>query len=171
MKVTLTKFAVLAALVVTIPAAAVLAQAPDRGPIRPSRASPEMLERLHDGRLAMIRESLRLDDAQQKLWAPVEAQLRASFAARQQARADWRRARDSGGRDQLSLSDRLDRVSDRMTKRAERVKALADAFRPFYASLNDEQKAVAAVLLRRVAGGIWQSRRWMHGSGRGMERN
>jgi hypothetical protein len=73
-------------------------------------------------------------------------------------------------RDLLSLSDRLDRASERMTKRAERVKALADAFRPFYASLSDEQKAVAAVLLRRVAGGRGQGWRWMH-SGRGFERN
>ena len=37
-----------------------------------------------------------------------------------------------------------------MTERADRAKALADAFRPFYASLNDEQKAVAGVVLRRV---------------------
>jgi hypothetical protein len=129
-----------------------------------------MFERLHDGRMAMIKEALRLSDAQQKLWEPVEAQLRASFAARRQAWADRRRARDGGGRDQLSLSDRLDRASERMSKRAERMKALADAFRPFHASLSDEQKAVAAVLLRRVAGGRRQGWRWMHG-GRGFERN
>jgi hypothetical protein len=154
MKISLTKtkIAVLAVLAVTIPAAVVLAQVQDRGPNQPPRASPETLDRLQDGRIAMIRESLRLNDAQSKLWAPVEVQLRASFAARRQDRADRRQWRESGRRDQLSPSDRLDRASERLTKRAERVKALADAFRPFYASLSDEQKTVAAVVLRQGRG-------------------
>jgi hypothetical protein len=171
MKISLSKIAVLAVLAVTIPAAAVLAQAPDRGPNRPDRRSPETLERLQDGRMAMIKESLRLNDAQQKLWAPVETQLRASFSARQLARAERRDGRDAG-RDQLSLSDRLDRASERATKRAERTKALADAFRPFYASLNDEQKAVAAVVLRqgqRERGFGRHGRRWTMHHDQGVE--
>ena len=150
MKLGSCKTAVLATLALTIPAAAVLAQ--DRGPDRTGRPSPEMLERLHDGRMAMIRESLRLNEAQLKLWGPVETQLRASFAARQKARDDRRRWRE-GDREQPSIADRLDRASQRAAQRAERVKALAEAFRPFYASLSDEQKAVAAVVLRRGMGG------------------
>jgi hypothetical protein len=108
--------------------------------------SPEVRARLLDGRMAMIRESLRLDPGQLKLWEPVEAQLRASFAAREQARAERLARRQSGERP--SLPDRLDRASKRATDRAERLKALAEAFRPFYAALNDEQKAVASVVLR-----------------------
>jgi hypothetical protein len=166
MKSNIARIVTLAALAVAIPAAVVLAQAPDRGPDRPSSASPETLDRLQDGRMAMIRESLRLDEAQQKLWAPVEAQLRASFEARKQDRADRRQWRESRGRDQRSLADRLDRASERMTKRAERMKALADAFRPFYASLSEEQKTVADHVLRqgwRARGFGHHGRRWsMH---------
>lgn len=144
------KLAALAALALAIPAVAVLAQAPDRGGPdrdRPGRASPETMERLHDGRMAMIRELLRLTEPQQRLWAPVETQLRTRFSDRLKSRADRRRDRDT--RDQLSMSDRLDRASERAAKRAERTKALADAFRPFYAALSDEQKAVAEVVLKQ----------------------
>jgi len=122
--------------------------------------SPEVRARLQDGRMAMIKEALKLNDAQLKLWAPVEAQFRANFAARQRLRADRRdrlqqRAErpfspDRAGRP--SLAERLDRKSQRMTERAERAKALADAFRPFYASLSDEQKAVAGLVLRPAMG-------------------
>jgi len=152
MKLNLAKIILPAVLAATIPVGAAFAQAQDRAPPRRAGPSPETLARLHDGRLAMIRESLRLDDAQLKLWAPVEAQMRAGFAARQQAFAEQRQRREQGS-DPLSLPDRIDRASQRMTQRAERMKALADAFRPFYASLNDEQKAVAAVVLRQGQGG------------------
>jgi hypothetical protein len=111
--------------------------------------SPEVRARLLDGRMAMIRESLKLDAGQLKLWEPVEARLRASFAAREQARAERRARRQSGQQAAPpALPDRLDRASKRATDRAERLKALAEAFRPFYAALNDEQKAVASVVLR-----------------------
>ena len=122
--------------------------------------SPEVRARLQDGRMAMIKEALKLNEAQLKLWAPVEAQLRASFAARQRTRAERReRLRERAERpsfadraDRPSLPDRLDRKSQRMTERAERAKALAEAFRPFHASLSDEQKAVAGLVLRPALG-------------------
>ena len=75
-----------------------------------------------------------------------EAQMRASFTARQQARAG-RREKGQQGDESLPLPDRLDRASERMAKRAEQVKAFADVIRPFYASLTDDQKAVANVVL------------------------
>jgi hypothetical protein len=145
---------------VTLPGAMALAETQEHG--RADAWSPELRARLHDGRLAMIRESLKLNDAQLKLWGPVEAQLRASFDARQKARAERRAARERGPGERPSLADRLDRMSQRMGDRAERVKALAGAFRPFYASLSDDQKAVAAVVMRRALrdhGG----RGWHHG--------
>lgn len=118
-------------------------------PSQQESRSPEVRARLLDGRMAMIRESLRLDQGQLKLWEPVEAQLRASFAAREQARAERRARRQSGQHvAPPALPDRLDRASKRATERAERLKGLAEAFRPFYSALNDEQKAVASVVLR-----------------------
>jgi len=129
--------------------------------MRPEARSPELRARLHDGRLAMIRESLKLNDSQQKLWAPVEAQLRTSFEARQKQRAEWLAARERGPGERPSLADRLDRMSQRMTERAERAKALAEAFRPFYASLSDDQKTVAGVVMRQAIGGRG-GQRWHH---------
>src|SRR5262245_36264331 len=102
---------------ITIPGVVALAEAQVQA--GPENRSPELRARLHDGRLAMIRESLKLNEAQQKLWAPVEAQLRASFEARQKLRAEWRALRERDGADRPSLSDRLDRRSQRLTERAE----------------------------------------------------
>jgi hypothetical protein len=134
-----------------VPAALSVAHAQSQPPTeRPVGPSAEVRARLQDGRIAMIKEALRLDAAQLKLWAPVETELRAAFAARQKARAEWRERSEQRDAERPSLAERLDRRSKRMTERADRAKALADAFRPFYASLNDEQKAVAGVVLRRV---------------------
>jgi LTXXQ motif family protein len=149
---------------VTIPATAALAQtqaAPPSPPFRMEGRSPEVRARLFDGRMAMIKESLKLSQQQLGLWAPVEDQLRASFAARQKARAERETRRQSGERTPPAMPERLDRASQRATERAERLKALAEAFRPFYAALSDEQKAVAGVVLRPA----WSdrgfgSRRW-----------
>jgi hypothetical protein len=51
-----------------------------------------------------------------------------------------------------ALPDRLDRASQRLAKRAEQMKAFAEAFRPFYASLSDDQKALAGVVLHQGHG-------------------
>jgi hypothetical protein len=115
------------------------------------RLSPEARARLQDGRIAMIKETLKLNDAQLKLFGPVEAQMRAASTARQQARAEREQMRQQGAQ-RPTLPDRLDRASQRMAKRAEQMKAFADAFKPFYASLSDEQKAVAGVVLHQGGG-------------------
>jgi len=175
MKISLSRFVVPVALAVTIPAAAVLAQTQGQGQPSARTAGPsaDALARLQDGRMAMIKESLKLNDAQLKLWAPVEGQMRASFAARQQARAERRERRQQGAKtERPSLPDRLDRASQRMAERAERMKSLAEAIRPFYAALTDDQKAVAGVVLRQGAGfGRRHGHRWtMHRAPRGEQR-
>jgi hypothetical protein len=155
-----------AALAAAIPITAVLAQgaAPSGTGTAPSRPSADMFARLQDGRIAMAKAALRLDDAQLKLWAPVEQHLRTSFAERQKAREarmklrdERRQARQEGKQDQAkdrpSLTERLDRASQRMAQRAERMKAFSAVFKPFYESLSEEQKAVAGVVLREMRGG------------------
>ena len=139
------------ALPVAIPLTAALAQTQAPPPSASPRfegRSPEMRARLFDGRMAMARESLKLTEQQLALWMPIEAQLRATFAARQKAHVDREARLQSGDRAPQAPPDRLDRASQRASERAERLKALAQAFRPFYASLSDEQKAVAGVVLR-----------------------
>lgn len=165
MKPRLRRLVVPALLAAMIPATAALAQTQNQPPARsagPSREAlaPEALARLQDGRMAMIKESLKLNEAQLKLWAPVEAQMRASFADRQKAREARRQTRQQGVA-RPSLPDRLDRASQRMAERAERIKAFAEAIRPLYASLTDDQKAVAGVVLRQGRGlGGFGGRRW-----------
>jgi hypothetical protein len=135
-----------------IPATAVLAQAPP--PARPARPSADTLARLQDGRIAMAKEALKLNADQLKLWAPVEAHIRASNAARQAAWQQRQERRQPGAANApVPLPDRLDRASEMMAKRAERMQAFAAVFKPFYASLSDEQKAVAGVVLREMRGG------------------
>src|SRR5262245_63747609 len=65
----------------------------------------------------------------------------------------------------LALPDRLYRIAKRMSERAQRMQAFTEAFKPFYAALSDEQKAVAGVVLRDRRGhmhGSWHGpgRRW-----------
>ena len=164
MKARMPRLLVPALLAATIPAAVVFAQAPSPQPPEPQqpqrerhqrpRLSPDTLNRLQDGRLAMMRESLKLDASQLKLWAPVEQQLRARFAARQDFRQRMEQRRQQGdAAERPSLADRLDRASKRMTERAQRMQAFTEAFKPLFASLSDEQKAVAGIVLRDMRGG------------------
>ena len=118
--------------------------------------SPQARARLQDGRFAMIKETLKLNDAQRKLWEPVEAHLRSAMAERQKMREERQEARRQAqeqNRAGPSLPERLDRASERMAKRAAEMKAFAEVFKPFYASLDEEQKAVAGVVLRQMHGG------------------
>ena len=169
-----------ALLAAAIPATVVLAQAQSQQQPEPSqkrdrperpRLSADTVNRLQDGHLAMMREALKLDDAQLKLWAPVEQQLRARFAARQQAREDFkqhRERRQQGATERPSLAERLDRTSKRMTERAQRMQALSEAFKPFHAALSEEQKAVAGIVLRDMRGGMrGPGRRWAMERGHG----
>lgn len=173
MQTRIPRFFVPVLLAASLPATAVLAQTQSQPPAQPqakaqgqkqgerARLSPEARARLLDGRMAMIKETLKLNDTQLRLWAPVEQQIRTSSAARQQRREERRQRREQGAA-APSLPDRLDRASQRMTQRAERLKAFNEVFKPFYASLNDEQKAVAGVVLREAQGGRGRGhgRRW-----------
>ena len=171
------KYLAPALLAAAIPATVVLAQQAQPQPSEPPqkrkwpnrpRLSPDAMKRLQEGRLegriTEIKEALKLNDAQLKLWAPVEQQLRARFAARQQAREEFiermeQRRQQGEAAERPSLPERLDRISKRMTERAQRMQAFTEAFKPFYAALSEEQKAVAGVVLSDMRGG-------MHGPGR-----
>src|SRR5689334_25407620 len=76
------------------------AQPPAEAPSRRERQaqrpqlSPEALARLQEGRFAMIRETLKLNDAQRKLRELDDAQLRASMVVRQHLREERQLARN-----------------------------------------------------------------------------
>lgn len=174
-------------LAAAIPATVVVAQQAEQEPEEPKKEwkglSPETRARLEDGRIAMAKTALQLNEEQEKLWAPVEEQIRADYAARSKMRAEWRDQKDGA---KLAFPERVERRSEkmsmratRMNERAERTKEFAEVLKPFYASLSDEQKEVANVVLRRITGGMKGHRRhahkrkcagrggWRHGGGRG----
>ena len=174
-------------LAATIPATIVLAQQADgdqpkteqqsqthRGP------SPETIARLQDGRIAMAKAALKLSPEQEKLWSPVEQNIRASFEERRKAHEAWaakreeRRAQkgdqtgEKGDRkhEQVALPERIEKRSQKlteraakMTERAAKAKEYAEVLKPFYASLSEEQKAVAS----QVLGHFGQEGRGPHG--------
>lgn len=158
-----------------VPAAIVFAQTPpaakgEKGPGQRPMLSPDARSRLLEGRLAMAKTALNLTPEQQKLWTPVEEHIRARAADRAKRREEMRARRASGTpRERLTLPDRLDRASKRMADRAQRMQAFAAVIKPFYASLNDEQKAIAGVVLRQATGGGFaRGPRWAMRRGPGM---
>lgn len=114
--------------------------------------SPETMQRLQDGRIAMIKAALKLTDAQLKLWDPVEAQLRTRQAARAKEMQDRLQARQQNAAPP-SLTERMERRSARQVQHAEQEKAFLAVFKPFYAALTEEQKPVADRLLGDMRGG------------------
>jgi hypothetical protein len=114
--------------------------------------SPETMQRMLDGRLAAARAALRLSEAQLRLWAPIEELVKQGHADRMKRMQEWRERAGQRGAAPPPLPDRLDRMSQTMAERAARMKALADAMKPLYATLSDEQKAVIGPVLRQLAG-------------------
>jgi LTXXQ motif family protein len=177
-------------LAASIPATVVLAQQADE-PSQPTAEqgdkgrgpSPETQARLEDGRIAMVKAALKLTPDQEKLWAPVEEKIRAGFEERRKAREEWRSKReerraehDKNKSEKLALPDRIEKRSERMVtmatklnERAAKTKELAETLKPFYASLSDEQKQVAGLVLGRMVGGHHHGhgRRWAMGGGMG----
>lgn len=148
--------------------------------------SAESLERLQDGKLAAAKATLKLSPDQEKLWAPIEEQVRARFKERAQKRAEHRQRREerkaekaageksadkaADARPNRNIAERYERMAKRMGKRADKMKSFSASFSPFYASLSDEQKAVIGPVMRdlrvaRMGGsrrGGWHDGGWGH---------
>lgn len=168
------------AAVAAVPASVAVAKSWHDGPPW-ARMTPDARERLDEGRIAMAKAALKLTAEQEKLWTPVEEQVRANFQARQERRAEWDKKREerkadresgkSGDKKNVDLAERFEKMSTRMTERAERMKAFVAAFKPFYASLSDEQKAVIRPLMHKLSPGFGKHGRrghgWAHGGGWG----
>lgn len=183
MKVSRGALAAIAAALV-VPAGVAIAHNYDKGGW--SRLSPEARARLDEGKLAMAKTALKLNAEQEKLWAPVEAEVRATLKMREERRLErdkmreeHRKARDATADGKSAdvkmpdMADRIDRMSQRMGERAERMKSFAAAFKPFYASLTNEQKEVLRPLARDLMGGEGRGhggphgKRWAMGGGWG----
>jgi hypothetical protein len=166
------------AAVAAIPTTIAIAKTVDRGGWQ---MTPETRSRLEEGRLAMAKTALQLNADQEKLWAPVEQQVRDAFKAREARRADWAKKReerkaenpDRSEQKRGDLAARFEKMSERMSARADRMKAFSSAFTPFYASLSDEQKAVLRPLIRQLSPGFGRGGhhgpRWAFGGGWGAD--
>jgi hypothetical protein len=165
---TLSRALAITLLAASVPATMVLAQGEEAGQPKTEQSetrrgpSPETMARLEDGRIAMVKTALKLTPEQEKLFAPVEEKIRAGFAERRKAREAWAEKRkerhaergERGKREELALPDRIEKRSQKLTERAQKMteraqkdKEYAEVLKPFYASLSDEQKAVASRVL------------------------
>jgi len=185
----------LAAAVVAVPATVALAKHYERGDWH--RMSPETQSRLDEGRFAMAKTALKLTAEQEPLWAAVEKELKTASeqrakkheewrAMRDERRAERRKGREDGDRAEApadrkrpDMAERFEKMSTHLSERAEQAKAFSAAFKPFYASLSDEQKDVLRPLMRDLMpgahggrghhhkGGRWADGGWGHGGKHG----
>jgi zinc resistance-associated protein len=134
---------------------------------RMSRFSPEDRAAFFDARLAAIHAGLRLTPEQEKLWPAVEGAARDAMKSMMDERQKLRAAGPA-----TNPIDRMQRRAERLTLRGQSMQKIADAARPFYASLTDEQKHRLPILMHaghhgwRERAGMWMHR---HGWGRGRD--
>jgi LTXXQ motif family protein len=142
------------------------------------RSSAEDRAVLLDARIGAIKAALKLSPDQEKLWQPVEAAIRKNAASRDQATQEMRDRMAQSHEAMRPAMDpiaRLRNEADRMTAHAGRMREFADAAAPLYASLSDDQKRRAFLLLNRRHGdllGLGEEGRGQgfgrHGTGTGM---
>jgi LTXXQ motif family protein len=179
---TMSRGLALALLIGVSPVAVLVAQAARDGGWK---MSPEARERLQEGKIASAKATLKLTAEQEKLWAPIEEQVRTMYkeraekrAERQKGREERRAERDKDGdkagdqksaetRQRPNVAERYERIAKRMSERADKMKAFSSAFSPFYASLTDQQKEVIGPAMRelRVAQLGGGQRGWGHRGG------
>ena len=108
-----------------------------------SRFSPEDRAALFDARVAAIHAGLHLTPDQEKLWPAVESAARDGMKTVLDLHEKFRAA---GGTP--NIIDRLQRASEMLIARGQSMKKVADAARPLYASLTDEQKHRLPLLMQ-----------------------
>jgi zinc resistance-associated protein len=155
------------AAVIALAGGAALAQTapPTGGPGGPrgnwQPPSPAVMQRLLDGRIAMMKTALQLTPDQEKLWPAVEKAMRDNAADRAKSMADFRANAPQPGAAPKGPSARLEFMGKMDTTRAQHSQRLADALKPLEATLNDDQKTV----LRMVSAGPGGGKGGMGGRG------
>jgi zinc resistance-associated protein len=132
---------------------------------RMSRFSPEDRAAFFDARIAAIHAGLRLTPDQEKLWPALESAARDAMKSMVDERQKFRAAGPA-----TNPIDRLQRRAELLTLRGQSLQKIADAARPFYTSLTDEQKHRLPVLMHAGHHG-WRERvgSWMHQHGWGRD--
>jgi hypothetical protein len=111
------------------------------------RRAEQMQTRMTE-RLAKVREDMKLKPEQVPLFDKVEGLIKQRAQQRQERWASLREQRETLRH--ADLMERLDAMSARQGERAARSKEMADAVRPLWATLSDEQKTVARRAVREA---------------------
>ena len=106
-------------------------------------------EAILDAKLAGLKAGLKLTPDQEKLWGPFEAAAREAAEMRLKHMEDMRRRAMEDG-EGMSPVDRLDRLASRLSEAGAALKKVADAAKPLYASLDEQQKRVFGFLSREM---------------------
>lgn len=113
----------------------------ERGPSAEDRAA------FFDARIAAIHAGLKLTADQERLWPPVESAVR--DMARQMMELRDQRQSQAAPADPV---ERMARMGEAATRRGQAMSKLAEAARPLYASLSDDQKRRLQTLMRQGGG-------------------
>jgi hypothetical protein len=127
----------------------------------------------HENRAAMldadldgVKTGLNLTPDQLKTWPAFEAAIRDAAKARAEARHETREHRADGERP--SPIDRMNKMADRLQKKSAELKMIADASKPLYDSLTDEQKREFGPMVHEFVGrGHEGGEHRHHGGGEG----
>jgi hypothetical protein len=117
-----------------------------RGEWRERRAE-QMQERMNE-RLAKLRADMKLKPEQVPLFDRLEALIKKTGQERRERWASLREQRETFRH--ADIMERLDMMSGRQSERAAKTKELADAVRPLWTTLSDEQKTVARRAVRET---------------------
>jgi DNA repair exonuclease SbcCD ATPase subunit len=133
---------------------------------RTSQYFAENAKAFVDARIAALKAGLELTLDQEKNWSSLEAVLRDQAKQRAERFAAWREERKQGEKQRDALR-RMQRISDRLATRAANLKALSEAAKPLYDSLDDAQKSRFGrlLLLATWSGqreGGWGQHHWRH---------
>ncbi len=96
-----------------------------------------------EGRIAFLKTELKISDAQVQDWDKVADAMRENAKARQQLRDEAAANRDKP----QTAVQRLDWIERMSQARAKGITAFADAFKPLYDRMSDDQRKAADALL------------------------
>ena len=111
-----------------------------------------------DARLDDMKDALKLTAKQYPLWEIFETTVRSADKARMDDMREMMQSRES-----MSPVERLDVMASHMARRATDMKKIAEAAKPFYASLDDTQKRSFGATWVDAAGdfgGSWEPEYW-----------
>jgi Spy/CpxP family protein refolding chaperone len=127
--------AALSGSILALGAAAASGDPPSPGDVRAtSEAGGFML----DAHLAGMKAALKLTPDQEKNWAAFESAVRDAAQARREAMREMRK--NWGGDERPSPIDRMTATADRLAKASTDIKAIAEAAKPLYESLDGGQR-------------------------------